>query len=539
VRRLRRIGWHNVEEAQIMRIVNHLKSEAWLLELTNAPEFTKKGMQITSVQIPHAGSFAALMPRLEIWKHYFQTVNRDMEIIVHHHGPENSPRDLSRVTVLDDQQVRQIEDLLNYEAGTDIQKAFSFFCNFPSGPARYGVNRNRGLLLSRGKASLFLDDDAWPVWIEPVQGKPDSWADDISSDILTPIGFPVDLLWHSETTEEILSQEPRLRFIHSQDYPLASYEATLGAYPNPVDLSHTESFSIRTGTTSPAQKYALFRRFHPYAAVVSGGLAGVSGVGHRRFFIQTQCHWPPEFLENLLSVDEQLMPMIIRMSSARVFFSGNFSGLHYALDGYSPLPPFSPLGIDEDGLFSAMRALITPASDHVHLPLALGHRPLREKRYKPEDLSKIDLPINVLIKSLLANAAVFGTDWKLRCIQCGRYINEIANLPVDDFILHIATVLSKHYEGALSAFEDSITEIDHIGIHTKKGCTQYRDGIVGLITRLPDFTVQEFPDHSVLQNYLSAFGRSLEHWPAILELFSNIDWRSKVASITGLSDPAQ
>jgi hypothetical protein len=102
------------------------------------------------------------------------------------------------------------------------------------------------------------------------------------------------------------------------------------------------------------------------------------------------------------------------MASRRVFSAAPFETVSasrqlmaycIALDHREELPPFPPLGRDQDGVFGAWERIVEPDSFTVHLPFAVAHEPAEARAFAPGELRPFPgMPLNELLYLLCEDA---------------------------------------------------------------------------------------------------------------------------------------
>ena len=196
-----------------------------------------------------------------------------------------------------------------------------------------------------------------------------------------------------------------------------------------------------------------------------------------------------------------------------------------ALDGRALLPPFPPLGRDQDGAFSVWLRACDPASFTAHVPLAVAHEPETAREFGPEALTggAIGLTLNDSLR--LAVGAVAGAapplSPELRMGWLGARLDEIGRWPETDY----RRLLRERRLGALAGLIERFERV--LAQHGSQPAWWARD-LQGLVRACenkmegPDLLAVREPGAGALtdparvcQRYLRWCGQLLEAWPEI------------------------
>ncbi|MBU0956745.1 MAG: hypothetical protein KKI09_15060 [Spirochaetes bacterium] len=525
--RLSAIGWPNPDHKTISPLLEHLAAEGWIHVLRDLPvaaPTTADSRLIEEIYFPHIGSLSPFLARWELWKAYLHKSNRNPKVTLIHQGSELF-QPIERLRILGDSYFQAKAATVLADLGSEAADAYHFFCLRNDGGGNFGVNRNRILLEGAGSRFLVLDDDTWPVLIQPKKRKAPFWISGtdplrmwkfdewqiLEGKPLTPAsrkeswelapGFDL-LKGHEEVLDQVLSVD---QILHGLDEP-------------GLQRSKTGSFSYLM---------RIFETLNPRVGVSCGGYFGSPGIPHRRFLLQSLDSWEGQGFSRDLSqeaLDTGSIPDIVRISTGTALFSPLFNGLNYALEGMLELPPFPPLGRDEDGLFGILTTLLAPGSLIGHGPFGLGHKRFQSRKAESNDMGSSPVMVNFIIRSLLLDAPVFGSHFEARCIQAGEYLCQISQLDQKDFQTFLLQRYARFLEGLLAGahyqYDRISREIPELAATSRK----YLETMETQIDNLSILEPVEFASHpETFQPYLGDFGRALKQWPKLYSFFMNQD----------------
>ena len=103
-----------------------------------------------------------------------------------------------------------------------------------------------------------------------------------------------------------------------------------------------------------------------------------------------------------------------------------------ALDNRDPLPPFAPLGRDQDGVFGAWLRLAESESFTAHLPFAVSHEPSEARTFPPAESWLLPgMPLNDFLHMLCENAEPAVAPDRMKAL--GSMLEEPGGLSRADF----------------------------------------------------------------------------------------------------------
>ena len=197
------------------------------------------------------------------------------------------------------------------------------------------------------------------------------------------------------------------------------------------------------------------------------------------------------------------------------------------LSNLQPLPPFMPIGRNQDGVFGQTLKYCEPESISAHVPVGIVHDSLRPSQYQPGEVPFVRPRLcDFLARPILdgrARTSLNNRDDRMR--HLGRTLSGIGTLPPKDFgefVLHAAL----NHRCADSVRFDGVNGEDSATL-TAVG-RQYQDALVRT-AQTPDFffprefdAIRSMEEREQrLRTYMVEYGRLLTAWPDIA--YSAID----------------
>jgi hypothetical protein len=519
-------GWRDADPETIAGYISELTTSAWLYSPESVPGADQTNPDshsypvIQKIYIPHRGDWDGLDQRITVWRQYLARQGRDIPITVVQKG-QVKPDITQAAEVLGDRYFLDLEEQIGREGDESLSRAYTFLCQPGGRNNSYGVNRNRILLLGSGLNHLVIDDDSYPNFAVPKDpGKP-YWATAGDSTKFWPLldDLPLD-------SDGIERHDYRLS--EHIDF-LSIHEETLAIVPDPSHIwNRPPEASPLADSHGPARSETiLLRRMEPglQIGISVGGYLGFSGIPNRRFLLSTRLNQPGDSFESdLKSALEggRHSPYVVRLANAPVYHSPQFMGLNYAQRHDAKLPPFSPMGRDEDGLFGIMTSLLSDRSRISSAPVALGHLPFSDRLADEGDMTSFPDHANILIRVILAEAPIFAEKFEERIGQCGRFLCELSRLSPARFTrwfmpfylrFLIAGLRGAHY------IQDRISDDEP---NFKAANRHYIETMQKHISDIRAPEPVEFPDLSAFLSYLYDFGEAMESWPALCDLVKHI-----------------
>ncbi len=387
------------------------------------------------------------------------------------------------------------------------------FCLFGDGGdwPTYGTNRNAALLATAGELFVMCDDDI--VYESVTHMEPDN------SLTLTSLNDPTVLQFFADRAELTAA-------VHTADAGVLSCHEKLLGRSIPGCLSSIGSQSaLQLGRVGVESARKLFRRPAVVRATMSG-YWGDSGMGSP--------HAALEFLGESRRLAMRSKAEYAKATKSREVFrsvpqytisdGSLFMTMNAGYDNRVLLPPFLPLGRNEDGLFSmTMRGCVEGALLG-HIPLAVHHSPDGVRRFRPNAF--LD-PTPGLADTIAASMASFSPFSGVRSAAdrltaLGRHLMDLGSLETNDFEDQLRT-------SWLAAAGHSIGSLEHLLDVHKRQPEYWADDMQSLIENLKDFIVHRSPaiplelcgGQSVeeakesCKRLVRKFGELLYWWPVI------------------------
>jgi hypothetical protein len=195
------------------------------------------------------------------------------------------------------------------------------------------------------------------------------------------------------------------------------------------------------------------------------------------------------------------------------------------LDNRSIMPPFIPLGANEDGLFGAMLRLIEPRSFLGLVPVGIVHDSRRSSTYDGEPMpcaSQLRLAeaVFALLHDTATDAVSARPQTHLR--QLGQHLIDRGKMDGDDFAAHMATASLDLWTRERDRLDTLAASMSHVPSFWTAGLKNYRRRFLERAAR-PDFFVpiEMKGGRSVgegfrrTQAFLEQYGQLLRAWPEI------------------------
>jgi hypothetical protein len=380
-------------------------------------------------------------------------------------------------------------------------------------PGSIGNNRNLALLMTAGHPVLMQDDDVVSrLWVDPDRES------------------GVTLAAHSDlrTWQFFASRDAALASVASvNDDALDAHASALGRSLAQILQRHRDSVDVEHACSHMVA--ALDDADHFAVRVTFAGLAGDAarycshGVLFRQGLVRDVIWRDPESLERALSSRE--ISCIAR--NTIVTHETMCVGYCMGIDNTSLVPPFMPVGRNEDGVWGATLGAIDPHALFAHVPYGVRHESDRPATY--EDLmpsarqSRIcDLLLFLITRHGRATFAISPAD---RLRHLGQVLVDVGRLPAADF-----RILST--EARLSTLCNDIAQAESVMAsdpmcppHWRRAVDDYEQTFRRHVVA-PDFFLPiEFKNSASLeegfanaQAYVGRFGELLMWWPQIWEI---------------------
>ncbi len=355
------------------------------------------------------------------------------------------------------EKLKFIEQLGRQGIGPEVGR-FAIGGHFPSEVCTTGANRNCILLDTIGELVLSADDDTLCNVVSHPQ-----------RDGLLTIG-------NHENPREVWFYASRSEITACQSGPtsdlLASHERLLGKYLS--EIVAEESPSHMNVDASCRHLRAALRR--PKAKVVATmtGMAGDSGAGNPQCFLLGS----KQVLEKLNESEAMSRrgftsrEVLWVSRSHTITHCPQCQGSGLGLANNDLLPPFFPVGRNEDAIFGALN-LTTRNSFLAHLPFALLHDAETGRRYERlPSFSIASLILGLVWDSVPKPKPRTSLEAALRSVGLG--FLELANLPQPEFWSIVAQAVGKQAARTLNALESSRTALGDCSLYLETEIENYR-----------------------------------------------------------------
>jgi hypothetical protein len=193
------------------------------------------------------------------------------------------------------------------------------------------------------------------------------------------------------------------------------------------------------------------------------------------------------------------------------------------LDNSKMLPPFNPVGFNEDGLFGALLRLCDPSAYIAQIPVAVVHDSIRPSVYEPRaprSASQVRLA-EVIVRMLQSSAAGFVTqspDERLRNI--GRHLCAWSGLKPAEFAWQLKRVVLDLKWQLLNMCQSVVASGFDYPEYWRRELAEYREAACSSFADPGFYIPIEYGALSVLEERVEAvrrhvgmFGRLLLVWP--------------------------
>jgi hypothetical protein len=472
---------------------------------------------ITTVAIITADRPAVLRRGLESFARHLDAHGRPARLLVvdgsreHDHQVENRKvaADLARAggRVVDYAGADEARALRQRLAAAGASETL---LDFALTPGSIGANRNLVLLLTAGEHVLMADDD---MVCEPWTG--------------AAAARGVAVWGHTDPQDsEFFTSRADAR--HAAAWApvdlLAAHEALLGrampdllASGDPPDLGEICGHLI----------VALAEGRRAAVRLTFTGMAGDSGTycPYSRLFAsgptQARLAASRDVFERALRSRE-----VLRISSrATLTHDPRCMAGCMGLANQAGVPPFVPIGRNEDGVFGAMVNALDPLALFAHVPVGVVHDSSRPAAYEDRSMrSASETRVSELL-ILLTRAAMQGavdTDPAVRLARLAGTLAELGRLDPDAFARHVTRVMLDSRAQQLARIEAMVSRTAEYPPYWRSSLEEYRRTLVRSLARPDFFLPVEFQDAAGIeagfrgvQEFVGAFGTLLARWPEI------------------------
>ena len=385
--------------------------------------------------------------------------------------------------------------------------------DFALTPGSIGANRNLVLLLTAGEHVLMADDD---MVCEP-------WTREAAARGIAVWGHT-----DPQDSEFFASRDDARQAAAwwSGDL-LAAHEALLG-HPMPELLTSEDPPDL--GETCGHLIATLAEGRRPAVRLTFTGMAGDSGTycPYSRLFAsgptQARLAASRDVFERALRTRE-----VLRIASrATLTHDPRCMAGCMGLANQAGVPPFMPVGRNEDGVFGAMLNALDPLALFAHVPVGVVHDSSRLAAYEDRSMrSASETRVSELL-ILLTRAAMQGgvdTDPAVRLARLSGTLTELGRLDAGAFAGHVTRVMLDSRAQQLARIEAMVSRTTEYPPYWRSSLEEYRRTLVRSLTRPDFFLPSEFQDAAVvesgferLRRFLAVFAGLLRTWPDLIRV---------------------
>ncbi|MGD2064493.1 MAG: hypothetical protein PVF51_13045 [Nitrospirota bacterium] len=283
-----------------------------------------------------------------------------------------------------------------------------------------GANRNALLLHHAGRPFLSLDDDT-VCRVAAAPGSEDGLA-------VSSLPDPSQFWFYPDRGAALTAHE------WQEVDPVALHEDYLGrtAAACVADLGGPERLDLDQADATLLRRLGTGGR----VAVTATGLAGDSGMGSAAYFLTLRGASRERLLADYATFRDTRA--VVRAVTRPTLSTGAFLMTPcVGLDATRLLPPFLPVGRNEDGAFAHLLRIVAPDALIAHSPWAIYHDPPESRAFSPEALHT---PLTTLSPAqaitLALTASPLGPDGDpaTRLERAARALQDVAALADADFV---------------------------------------------------------------------------------------------------------
>jgi hypothetical protein len=380
----------------------------------------------------------------------------------------------------------------------------------PDPPSCYaaGATRNLALIVTAGSRVLMADDDTrCAVRVR---------ADEIRGIALVGHEDPRETAWFGSRNESTSAgAEANADLLNAHGAVLGRSVASLCAKDNSLDLTRSckHLLSVLSGDKEGSVRISWSGLAGESAVYCPHGILFASGKTRERLAAD------PTFLRTALSSRE------VFRAVRQLTVTDEPSVMMYcaALDNAHLLPPFSPIGFNEDGQFGWLLRACDRNAFIAQLPYSVVHDSVRASQYSDGAIaSASEVRTTEVLKWLcqpwLGTCVIAGTE--ARMTNLALFISALADMTLEDFRMHLRdVVLETKWRAAIRC--ESIQKEFGYPPFWQAYLQQYIDTLLSSVTKPGFYLPVEWQHRDLLdglkgfQSYLRMYGRALRLWPEL------------------------
>lgn len=221
------------------------------------------------------------------------------------------------------------------------------------------------------------------------------------------------------------------------------------------------------------------------------GIAGDAGVNYPDRFLFSTGQWAAVLKRSPEALDTALKYREICKIANRYLIMHEVSCMAacMGLSNAWLVPPFLPVGRNEDGLFGAMLSAIDPTAVSCHVPYAVLHNSSRPPRYAgprfPSAKETRTADLMIALVHLWRRSAT-GVQPGRRLIRLGEWLRDLARLKAAAFVDLVTVAVLTTRQRELARIEAMVEPGSDWPIYWQRALRAYRRELVKNLT-LPDF----------------------------------------------------
>ncbi len=494
-----------------------------------APRTAPSKHRISTVAIPTAGRSDLLRRCLQSLVAHCKRHGESPRILVVDGSPDEASRNANRCELaslarqwdggavyVGEAEAAFLRDLL-HGRGADRQ-----LLEFAFTPGTTGSNRNLILALTRGEQVLMVDDDVvCETWESAGDGR------------LAVTGHedPCETRYfrtRAEALSSVTFTEANLMDAHGR---------LLGR--SIAALVPEDAALIEVGTPCASVLHALEGIGAGEVVLTFAGLAGDSGIycPYRALFSAQG----PGHVADLAEAEYQAA----FTSRERTRIAPRNTVTHSAqcmaycmgLTNERMLPPFSPLGRNQDGLFGALLGLCDEDAFYGHLPCGIVHDSLRPSNHDVEMRSAGETRIADVLTTLLSGYRVSRVpSGEMRLAWLGSNLTLLADLPERQFQAEVQQAILEKRSTELTT-ADRLISIGCGSPRFQHDVDRYRQRFLAEVRQVDFLTPVEFRggDAVAFQLFVRRFGELMQEWALVLETAGAVNaefWESLTPAVS-------
>jgi hypothetical protein len=396
------------------------------------------------------------------------------------------------------------------QAGLDAETVAFALVNVEGCPIATGTSRNLLLLHAAGEALLQLDDDT-VCRLAPAPGARPGLVFSAQHDP-TEFWFPAD------------DEPPPVAAFAPQDL-LAVHEQLLGKGPGDCLAA------LPPGVEPDFDRVdaGFFGRAGGHVRVTAAGVAGDSGMSASLYFLLLGGDSRARLLRSEAVYRAALTRhQVLRAVTRQTLVPGGVcQALNLGLDHRRLLPPFMPVGRNQDGIFAALVKTCCGGTYFGFLPWLLLHQSPHARAFTADDLvrpvagPRSDHVLQLLLRAL---APRFGGPEARNLRVVGEGLAELGALPPAAFLEAVRLQVGGQMSGLAAQLAGLLQQ--HHGqpawwaADVQRVLTVLRGRLTQDDYVVPDDLAQAFGRDAampVFQRLVTRFGRLLQDWPVLVE----------------------